>query len=86
MDEKSVVANIQELVRRLNGEFKAARELGLKAHIEDNPRFAREGERIWIRIWREIELLEEPRFNNPLASVYTATPQVLYDQSMVKKG
>jgi hypothetical protein len=58
MDEKTVCANIEKLVALLNGELRAAHELGLKVHISGGGISFHAGpEQVHIRAWRELPLV-----------------------------
>lgn len=65
MDDKTVSANIAELITRLNHEFEAAFRLGLKVmattHSGIGTLFSSpQPERISIRVWRETEMVRVP--------------------------
>jgi hypothetical protein len=62
MDEKSICANIEKMVQQLNGELKAAQELGLKIYIGGlDPMFRMGPPEINVRVWREITMAQSPR-------------------------
>lgn len=59
MDEQSVSANISKLVDQLNGELKAAYEMGLKVLVVDNGGFSIESKpaQVSVKVWRETILV-----------------------------
>lgn len=62
MNETSILANIQNLTRQLNGEMKAVHELGLKVSVFCRGTYlgSDQGEQLSVRVWRETEVLREP--------------------------
>lgn len=63
-EETTIAANAQELVRQLNNELRKAKEIGLRlstsieaAKLSDTVEYPV----ISIRIWKEVELMREPR-------------------------
>ena len=73
MDEKSVCANIEKLTQQLNGELRAAAELGLNVKLETSARFSNTtAKQISVRVWRETEMVNVP--NGTLGPNWTKWP------------
>lgn len=61
MDDRTVSGNIAKLVEQLNGELRAAHELGLKVSAFTKQWNTQSGpEQVSVRVWREVTLVDVP--------------------------